>query len=78
MKRRDLLMADRLRGMSVGELRTTLDQKHLELMNLRFQFASNQLEDGNRLRQVRREIARIQTVLRERQLWEEYERGSAQ
>ncbi len=78
MKRRDLLMADRLRGMSVGELRTTLDQKHLELMNLRFQFASNQLEDGNRLRQVRREIARIQTILRERQLWEEYERGSAQ
>ncbi len=78
MKRRDLLMADQLRGMSVGELRTTLDQKHLELMNLRFQFASNQLEDGNRLRQVRREIARIQTVLRERQLWEEYERGSAQ
>ncbi|MCW5882923.1 MAG: 50S ribosomal protein L29, partial [Anaerolineae bacterium] len=51
------MMADQLRGMSVGELRTTLDQKHLELMNLRFQFASNQLEDGNRLRQVRREIA---------------------
>lgn len=78
MKRRDLLMADKVRGMSVGELKTTLDQKHLELMNLRFQSASNRLEDTNRLSEVRREIARIQTVLRERQLWEEYERGSAQ
>lgn len=78
MKWRDLLMADKLRGMSVGELKTTLDQKHLELMNLRFQSASNRLEDTNRLSEVRREIARIQTVLRERQLWEEYERGSAQ
>lgn len=78
MKRRELLMADKLRGMSAGELKTTLDQKHLEMMNLRFQYSINQLEDSNRLRQVKREIARIQTVLRERQLWEEYERGNAQ
>ncbi len=68
MKRRDLLMADQLRGMSVGELRTTLDQKHLELMNLRFQLVTGQLTDTSRLKKMRRQIALFETILREREL----------
>ncbi|MCB4208287.1 50S ribosomal protein L29 [Arthrobacter sp. UM1] len=39
-----------------------------ELFNLRFQAASGQLENNSRLRAVRRDIARIYTVLREREL----------
>ena len=39
-----------------------------ELFNLRFQMSIGQLENSNRLKTVRREIARLKTVLRERQL----------
>lgn len=78
MKRRDLLLAEKVRGMTMSDLTTTLDQKHLELMNLRFQFATNRLADPNRLKQVKREIARIKTVLRERELWQQYEQEKSQ
>lgn len=77
MKQRELLQSDRLRGMALSELAQTLDQKYLEMMNLRFQFATGRLEDTNRLRQVKQEIARIKTVMRERELWQEYEQGRA-
>jgi large subunit ribosomal protein L29 len=73
MKRRELLMPDKLRAMATNELATALDNKYLEMMNLRFQKASNRLANPNRLREVRREIARIKTVLRERELWQEYQ-----
>ena len=73
MKRRELLMADKVRGMNAGELAKALDDKYLELMNLRFQFATNRLPDPNRLKQVKREIARIKTVMREREIWQQYE-----
>ena len=43
-----------------------LDQLHKEVFNLRFQKASGQLENTARVREVRREIARIQTVLNEK------------
>ena len=52
---------------------SALDDKYLELMNLRFQFATNRLPDPNRLKQVKREIARIKTVMREREIWQQYE-----
>jgi len=62
--------------MEAGELRTkTLDQLDDELVklkkeqfNLRFQQASGQLENVARIRQVRRDIARIKTVARQKQL----------
>lgn len=48
------------------ELKTELDQLGKEAFNLRFQKASGQLENTTRVRQVRRDMARIKTVLGER------------
>ncbi|HLL08616.1 MAG TPA: 50S ribosomal protein L29 [Nocardioidaceae bacterium] len=50
------------------ELAEKLSQAKEELFNLRFQSATGQLESHGRLRLVRREIARIYTILREREL----------
>lgn len=57
-----------LRDMSDQELLDALTDKKEAFFNLRFQNASGQLEDSNAMRYVRREIARIKTVIRERQL----------
>ncbi len=76
MKRRELLRPQQLRGMSTGELHSTLDTKYLEMMNLRFQTVTGRLKDTNRMSQVRQEIARIKTILREREMLAEYEEQS--
>jgi large subunit ribosomal protein L29 len=63
-------------GVSAGELRELTDEELIErlreakeeLFNLRFQMATGQLDNNRRLRTVRREIARVYTVLREREL----------
>lgn len=65
--------AGQMRQMGTDELRKELDERHQELFNLRFQKASGQLENTARLAQVRREVARLGTVLRERQLLQEEE-----
>lgn len=62
------MKATELRDLSIDELSHRLDEAKEEAFNLRFQAASGQLEDTNRLRIVRRDIARIMTVLRERQI----------
>ncbi|MFM7083987.1 MAG: 50S ribosomal protein L29 [Hyphomicrobium sp.] len=51
-------------GMSVDQLSDKLSQLSKEKFNLRFQRASGQLENTSRIRQVRRDIARIKTVVR--------------
>jgi large subunit ribosomal protein L29 len=58
--------ATNLRTKSMDELKTTLLDLKKEQFNLRFQQASGQLEHTARFGQVRREIARIKTVLGER------------
>jgi large subunit ribosomal protein L29 len=63
-------------GVSAGELRELTDdelterlrESKEELFNLRFQMATGQLNNNRRLRTVRQEIARVYTVLREREL----------
>jgi large subunit ribosomal protein L29 len=50
------------------ELETRLREAKEELFNLRFQMATGQLDNNRRLRTVRHEIARIYTILREREL----------
>ena len=50
------------------ELETRLREAKEELFNLRFQMATGQLDNNRRLRAVRHEIARIYTILREREL----------
>jgi large subunit ribosomal protein L29 len=62
------LTADDLRSQPDEELVTRLKESKEELFNLRFQAATGQLETHGRLREVKREIARIYTVMREREL----------
>ena len=62
------LVAADLRGSTDEELDNKLAEAKIELFNLRFQAATGQLESHGRLRAVRKEIARIYTVLREREL----------
>lgn len=54
-----------LRNLNSGELETKLSDAREELMKLRFQVVTGQLTDSSRLRILRREIARMQTILRE-------------
>jgi len=62
------LTAVDLRDATEDELDSRLAEAKLELFNLRFQAATGQLESHGRLRAVRKEIARIYTVKREREL----------
>ena len=62
------LAAVDLRASSEQELDDKLAEAKIELFNLRFQAATGQLESHGRLRAVRKEIARIYTVKREREL----------
>ncbi|MDZ7577359.1 MAG: 50S ribosomal protein L29 [Candidatus Nanopelagicales bacterium] len=57
-----------LRGLDDEDLTARLVELKAELFNLRFQSATGQLESHGRLKAVRRDIARIYTVLREREL----------
>ena len=57
--------ADDIRGKTADELGTELVKLKKEAFNLRFQRANGQLEKTNRVREVRRTIARIETVLTE-------------
>jgi large subunit ribosomal protein L29 len=57
-----------LRLLSEGELLHKGTELNEELFNLRFQHATGQLENTMRIPQVRRDIARIHTILRERTL----------
>jgi large subunit ribosomal protein L29 len=57
-----------LNQMSNDKLEKTLEEAREEMFNLRFQMASARLENTARLRQVRREVAQVETVLHQRQL----------
>ncbi|WP_022728258.1 50S ribosomal protein L29 [Fodinicurvata sediminis] len=61
------MKAEDIRAKSQDELKEQLVTLRKEAFNLRFQQASGQLENTARVRQVRRDIARIKTVLRDRQ-----------
>jgi large subunit ribosomal protein L29 len=56
-----------IRDLSNQQLREELDSSYKELMNLRFRAATNQLTDTNQPKRVRRNIARLLTVIRERE-----------
>jgi large subunit ribosomal protein L29 len=60
--------AAELRELTFGELEEKMAEAKAELFNLRFQLATNQLDNTARLREVRREIARIATVIREQEI----------
>ena len=60
--------AAELRALNADDLEEKLKDAKEELFNLRFQNATGQLDNSARLKTVRREIARIYTVIREREL----------
>jgi large subunit ribosomal protein L29 len=60
--------ASELRELTEDELVLRLRESKEELFNLRFQMATGQMDNNRRLRMVRRDIARIYTVMHERQL----------
>jgi len=59
---------EELRQLEDDQLIDRLGQTRTELFNLRFQYATGQLDNSARLGQVRKDIARIHTVLREREI----------
>ena len=61
------MKAIKVRELSTDEIRTQLDEAREELMNLRFQQATGELVDFNKLRTTRRLIARFLTILNQRE-----------
>ncbi len=62
------MKAVEIREMSDDELAEALEEAKAERFNLRFQVATNQIDDTARLTEVKKNIARILTVMREREL----------
>ena len=60
------MKAAELRELSSAELKEKLSESKQELFNLRFQNATNQLDNTGRIKEVRKNIARIQTVITEK------------
>ncbi len=59
---------NKIREMSEGELAAELDKMKKELFNLRFQHVTGQLESPIKVRETRRDIARVKTIIREKEL----------
>ena len=57
-----------IRALQTGEIETKLEDAREELFKLRFQLTTGSLTDTSRTGQLKRDIARLQTILRERQL----------
>ncbi len=64
------MKAQEIRTKSVEDLNSQLKDLKAELFNLRFQLAINQLENPMRIKAVKKDIARIKTVLRETEIRE--------
>lgn len=62
------MKAETLRELSTEELNKKVVELKEELFNLRFQMATGQLENPMQLKQVRKDIARVKTVIREREI----------
>ena len=62
------MKASEIREMTVEELQTKLTELKEELFNLRFQLAVNPLENSSRIGAVKKDIARVSTILRQREL----------
>jgi len=62
------MQAFEVRNLSDDEIRTKLEETHEELFNLRFQQAIGQAKDTNTISALKRDVARMKTVLKEREL----------
>ncbi len=64
------MKAEELRGLSMEELKKRLTDEEENLANLRFQLATSQLESPIKVRTARKDIARLQTLIREKEVAE--------
>jgi large subunit ribosomal protein L29 len=62
------MRVERIRALKPKELAKQLDDAHQELFNLRFRHSTRQLANYSELHKVRKKIARIKTIMREREL----------
>ncbi|GEN31982.1 large subunit ribosomal protein L29 [Cerasibacillus quisquiliarum] len=62
------MKANEIRELTTAEIEQKVQSLKEELFNLRFQLATGQLENTARIRQVKKSIARMKTVIREREL----------
>jgi len=62
------MRSSEIRNLTQVELGRHLDESYQEMFNLRFQYATGQLKNTARLGEVRREIARLRSSMREREL----------
>lgn len=65
------MKTEEIRALSVEELGKRLNDSHQELFNLRFRLSTRQLVNHRELPRVKKEIARLETIIREKQLSEE-------
>ena len=65
-----MMKASEIRELTAEELSAKLGELKKDLFNLRLQNATNQLENPTRIAEVKRDIARVNTILREHQLTE--------
>ena len=61
------MKAVEIRGMTPAELETKLEELKKELFNLRFQHATNQLTNPGKIADVKKDISRVKTIIREKQ-----------
>lgn len=61
------MKAEEVRALSNDEIRSRVDEAREEIMNLRFQQATGELVDYTRLKYTRRDVARMLTILKERE-----------
>lgn len=60
------MFANEIRELSIEEIEQKLQDAYQELFNLRFQVSSKQLKDYNRVKVVKRDIARLKTVVKQK------------
>jgi large subunit ribosomal protein L29 len=66
------MKAEEIHGMSEAQLKRALEDNRQELFNLRFQIATRKIKNHQRIPEVKKDIARIMTALRERELMREF------
>ncbi len=75
MGKTEYMQMEAIRLLSTGELLSKLEEKRDELRKLRMAWKSNTLENVNQVKAVRKDVARILTVMRERELASEAVKG---
>ena len=70
-----MMLSKEIRALTTDEVGVKLDAAYQELFNLRFQMSTGQMKNTARLTQVKRDIARLKTILRERELEAWYAEG---